>query len=140
MRLKKFNELFDSEELRNSIGSYNVSDLEIDDFSDKNIAFSNWLMFEFPFFSKGRPAYKDSSQIYSFVNSDSAVTIMFYVKSKIDIQMFVTIKHLDTGDLKRYDKRFYSSKELAGFIRTTLNKELAECGFNSAVIQNPSIN
>lgn len=143
MRLKKFNELFDSEELRKKLtpyGSYDknrsvvVADLE----EVEPVSFSSWLNFEFPFFVE--PVYKDKAQIYTFMGKDTYTTIIFYLLSKTDIEMSVTTKQLDTGDINRYHKKFSSRDELKSYIKSNLIKELSESGVKNTSTINPNAN
>lgn len=141
MRLKKFNELFDSEELKRKVTSYtSYKNNTVDVAELENIeptAFSNWLMLEFPFFID--PVYKDKAQIYTFMSKDTYTTVIFYLLSKNDIEMSVSIKQLDTGGFKRYNKKFNSREELSTHIKQTLKKELSDSGINNLNI-NPNAN
>jgi hypothetical protein len=137
MRLKKFNELFDTEELKRKLTSY-ASYKDVDLENTEPVAFSNWLMFEFPFFID--PVFKDKAQIYTFMGKDTYTTIIFYLLAKDDIEMTVSIKQLDTGEFNRYNKKFSSREELGSYIEQTLKKELGENGINNLNTLNPIVN
>ena len=146
-RLKKFNELFDMENFKNS--SYNnktiktytknaVSDMNL--YSNEPQAFINWLTHEFPYFMRASTLDKGTTQIFMFKNKRAFISVSFDIESTNNIIMTFVMIEFYTNNTQNDYQEFTDTKKLSEYIRKNIIASLVRNGFDDAKKLNPSSN
>ena len=160
MKIKKFNELFDTEDLRDKLGWRGIdkydnpgakrtnykkrldtanSATDISAYNNEPQAFINWLTFEFPYFMRASTLDKGRYQIFMFKNDIAFISVAFEIKSPNNIELTFVMKD-NTSVIKRDLREFTNLKELSEYIRKNIIPALDRHGFKDAKKLNPSSN
>ncbi len=142
--LKKFNELFDTEDLRNN--SEMTPDDEIRDRSvrgDMNVinkkdSFKKWIINEYPLFANSHYMNMRGIEIFMFKNSDYFVSVSFESKSNESKEVTLSYKNGITGDNDRTETMCNNLQEISKYIDEKILPLLKEYNFN--ITKNTNLN
>jgi hypothetical protein len=143
--IKKFNELFDNDDLRNDsemIPDYEMRDRfgkgeELNDFSNRKESFEKWIINEYPLFDKAQYLVSGAVQIFMFKSPGYFVSVAFENLSS-EIYEVTLAYRSDSGENERTEVICNGLKEISKYIDEKVVSLLNR--YNFGITKNISLN